>query len=319
MHGACRKTVTEMLRLCPGDNLGQREWMPVLLIKSGRLADALSFVQVWTDPARPDIPPRGGCLFKAPASAPFTPSQMEKLEKSFIKATFLYDAAYCAYKLWGRTSTLATQYLVLAAKLNPIVLVKVLGKAERQSEYIWPCVLRMFRMVKLSKSVSLFLETLNPSARTLNSPEDASDYLWLAQDIWMAQDVWDWVNSTEQVTRLLLKKCSRAGCSNTESKVAEFKRCSACHQVWYCTRECQKDDWKTHKQRKSCVPTAEIFPRLRRIPDVMSALACKNQQNFKATMKAITEGRPLPKDAIPFLGASADFSSDGISTRFYQK
>lgn len=51
-----------------------------------------------------------------------------------IKASFLYDAAYAAFKLWGDCE-LARQYLLLGSKLNPIVLVKILGKVEQQSEF----------------------------------------------------------------------------------------------------------------------------------------------------------------------------------------
>ena|ERR1700761_2680203 len=39
-------TCTHMLRLCPGDNLGQRNWLPSLLNRVGRFSDALYFCQV---------------------------------------------------------------------------------------------------------------------------------------------------------------------------------------------------------------------------------------------------------------------------------
>ncbi|KAL7155955.1 hypothetical protein ABFS83_03G110900 [Erythranthe nasuta] len=28
---------------------------------------------------------------------------------------------------------------------------------------------------------------------------------------------------------------------------SNIKACSACHAVWYCSRECQKSDWKLHR------------------------------------------------------------------------
>jgi len=37
------------------------------------------------------------------------------------------------------------------------------------------------------------------------------------------------------------KECSQCG---TESKM----RCSACLQVFYCSKDCQKKDWPVHKQ-----------------------------------------------------------------------
>ena len=89
---------------------------------------------------------------------------------------------------------------------------------------------------------------LSNSTRQLNSTEDAHDYLWLAQDAWMEKDVWDWANSHEEAKKALMKACSRDGCEVQEQKVAQFKRCGGCHQVWYCSPDCQKTDWTTHKK-----------------------------------------------------------------------
>ncbi|TCD71343.1 hypothetical protein EIP91_011114 [Steccherinum ochraceum] len=259
-------TVIEMLRLCPGDNLGQRDWLGSLLIMSKRMEDALYFSQVWMDPDCPDVIPRGGCNFKKPSAEPLSPALMKRLGE-YNKATLLYDAAYASFRIWG-DCTLAKQYLQIAAKLNPIVLVKILSKATRQ-------------------------ESLSSAPRSLNSPEDASDYLWLAQDLWLQPDAWNWVNSQEEVTRLLLKKCSRGGCSNTEKVPAEFKRCAGCHKVWYCGSDCQKTDWKSHKK------------------------PCKDEQRMKIMLKSISQGRPLDTSKLPFAAATADFSSTGAATQFH--
>ncbi|KAH8106247.1 hypothetical protein BXZ70DRAFT_918821 [Cristinia sonorae] len=246
------ETVIEMLRLCEADNIGIREWLASLLIRVGRFEDALSFAQVWIDPRRPDIVPRGGCHFKPPSSQPLTAVKMSHMPSPWLRACFLYDAALAAFKLWGDCK-LARQYLLLAAKQNPIILVKIMAKTAQQ-------------------------KTLNNSSRAMNSPEDASDYLWLAQDLWMDPEVWTWAQSQRDVKMLLVKKCSRKGCSNVEEDVAQFKRCGACHQVWYCGRDCQKADWKEHKQ------------------------PCDEHIRYKATMKSITDGTPMPKGMEPFMG-----------------
>jgi len=68
-----------------------------------------------------------------------------------------------------------------------------------------------------------------------NGTEDAHDYLWLTQDLWMEPDVWEWVNENPDVKNAVLQYCDK--CFVRETKVAEFKRCSACRIVclrkWY--------------------------------------------------------------------------------------
>ncbi|KAJ7516150.1 hypothetical protein O6H91_22G045000 [Diphasiastrum complanatum] len=52
-----------------------------------------------------------------------------------------------------------------------------------------------------------------------------------------------------------LKLCSHGNCGRPETRRHEFRRCSACGTVNYCSRACQALDWKIrHKQE--CTPTA---------------------------------------------------------------
>ena len=54
-------------------------------------------------------------------------------------------------------------------------------------------------------------------------------------------------------------------CANCKKFGFKFKKCSACQSVYYCSRECQKSDWKKHKKvckkatkkrkRQLCLPT----------------------------------------------------------------
>lgn len=125
-----------MLRLCPSDNLGQRDWLGSLLLKADRPADALYFVQAWIAPeADSGEPPyRGGTAFAKPSSEPVSTAREEKLSK-WEKASFLYTAAFASFKLFGDCPA-ARQYLRIAAKLNPIILIKILSKRKPPSEIL---------------------------------------------------------------------------------------------------------------------------------------------------------------------------------------
>ena len=39
-------------------------------------------------------------------------------------------------------------------------------------------------------------------------------------------------------------------CCNTCHISGKFKKCSGCEKVYYCSKECQRQDWKEHK--KTC-------------------------------------------------------------------
>jgi len=65
----------------------------------------------------------------------------------------------------------------------------------------------------------------------MNGPEEAQDYLWLTQDLWMENDVWTWANNNPDAKIKVLKTCSTGTCGKIETRVAEYKRCSACHLV----------------------------------------------------------------------------------------
>jgi hypothetical protein len=48
------------------------------------------------------------------------------------------------------------------------------------------------------------------------------------------------------------EQCSKEGCDKPSAS-----KCSGCHNVQYCSRECQKEDWRTHKQ--TCIVSANCF------------------------------------------------------------
>ncbi len=127
-----RNAIIEMLRLCPGDNMGQRYWLGSVLLQAGRTADALSFAQAWFDPEYyGNWPPRGGCEFNPPSQAVLSAEVVERLKKGG-HTSLLYTAALASYKLWGDCE-IARQYLRCAANVNPHVLLKVLARVDRPS------------------------------------------------------------------------------------------------------------------------------------------------------------------------------------------
>ncbi|KAI6021030.1 hypothetical protein EDC04DRAFT_2735058 [Pisolithus marmoratus] len=200
------KTIVEMLRLCPGDNMGQRTPLGSMLVLAERYSDALSFCQTWLDPDRPSIIPLGGTTFKTPSSTCYNAEVESKILKRGSGA-MAYNAAVAAFKVFG-DGDLARQYLRIAAMLNPIVLTKILAKIDKP-------------------------KSLNDLPRTLNGPGDAQDYLYLTQDVWMKDDVWEWANASQEARDNVIKVCSNSACEAIETKVAQFKRCAACKKVSY--------------------------------------------------------------------------------------
>jgi hypothetical protein len=122
-----------MLRLCPSDNLGQRNWLGSLLLRAGRASDALWFVQAWMAPAADGGAAlrHGGTDFGKPSSEPLPASREEKLSQ-YSEANLPYTAAIASFKLFGDCAA-SRQYLKIAAKLNPIILVKILARIKSPS------------------------------------------------------------------------------------------------------------------------------------------------------------------------------------------
>ncbi|KAI8602566.1 hypothetical protein EDD21DRAFT_371512 [Dissophora ornata] len=48
-----------------------------------------------------------------------------------------------------------------------------------------------------------------------------------------------------------LRTCAGAGCENQETTSNQFQRCGGCKKVYYCSRLCQVNDWKS-RHKKNC-------------------------------------------------------------------
>lgn len=69
------------------------------------------------------------------------------------------------------------------------------------------------------------------------------------------QELFNKFNHERQSSMLLqLKTCANAACCQVELTAGEYKTCSKCRLVYYCSVSCQTTDWKRHK-RIDCKPS----------------------------------------------------------------
>ncbi|CAK7336717.1 unnamed protein product [Dovyalis caffra] len=66
----------------------------------------------------------------------------------------------------------------------------------------------------------------------------------------------EWFESGIGVLHPGLRLCSHSGCGRPETRPHEFRRCSVCSTVNYCSRGCQAQDWKL-RHKVECVPTEQ--------------------------------------------------------------
>ncbi|KAI0656417.1 ankyrin [Cubamyces menziesii] len=95
-----------------------------------------------------------------------------------------------------------------------------------------------------------------------------------------------------------------AVCSRTD---VQLKWCARCHQTWYCSRECQRLDWPTHRQ--SCVPHTE---------DSTVTLKPIYDDNLAVTPMLAMLGRQAPKKNM-FHGSKAPQIPPGTSKHMIVK
>ncbi|XP_031096598.1 F-box protein At1g67340-like [Ipomoea triloba] len=63
----------------------------------------------------------------------------------------------------------------------------------------------------------------------------------------------DWYATADGVPGPGLRLCCHVGCGRPESRRHEFRRCSVCGAVNYCSRACQAMDWRS-RHKSECVP-----------------------------------------------------------------
>lgn len=64
------------------------------------------------------------------------------------------------------------------------------------------------------------------------------------------------------------------------------KQCAKCRRVWYCSRECQVTDWKTHKE--SCI---SLLSQIGELPPVMHRFGAENCFQLQKYLHSITKSK----------------------------
>lgn len=111
-----------------------RDWIPSLLLNASRPADALSFIQSWTTDAamKGEDLRQGGIEFTPPTQSRYPEAIAEKVADK-ADMHMLYAGALASFKLWGDCE-LANQFLGMAVKRNPWILIKIIDKVKQPCE-----------------------------------------------------------------------------------------------------------------------------------------------------------------------------------------
>ncbi|KAF8319698.1 hypothetical protein DL93DRAFT_2153207 [Clavulina sp. PMI_390] len=213
------KWAVECLRLCPNDNLGVREYLPLYLIYQKRYLEALSFIMNWIDDE--ESPERGGIDFQGKSASDYDPTlsgtsgaRLRKNIEGGFDSFNIYNGARAAFELYGDCE-MSRCFLRTAAKINPYILRRIVGRADIPDDFC-------------------------RHPRTVDGIDAAIDYLYVGQRSWYTNEkVLDWMNNdrvTSKITRLL---CSNPPCGKREATACSYQACSKCKEVVYCSRNCQ--------------------------------------------------------------------------------
>lgn len=68
----------------------------------------------------------------------------------------------------------------------------------------------------------------------------------------------DWYGSAGHQLAPGITSCSHPLCGRVETRRHEFRRCSCCGRVRYCSRSCQSTDWRL-QHKFACLPLLELY------------------------------------------------------------
>ncbi|KLO12414.1 hypothetical protein SCHPADRAFT_890810 [Schizopora paradoxa] len=107
------------------------------------------------------------------------------------------------------------------------------------------------------------------------------------------------------------RKEDKLSCGSCHVRMNEqaLKKCSGCKFILYCSRECQKKDWKDHKQRcKSLARNLEVYKTKPDTGHFFNHLVTSDIRRHLPGLNALAERNPLTRDADALIAYCADYT-----------
>ncbi|KAI0069697.1 hypothetical protein K474DRAFT_1670734 [Panus rudis PR-1116 ss-1] len=168
-----------------------------------------------------------------------------------------------------RKSTLSRKvdftYVIFKTKLHlALVLQQMKVEDEKQREYTEFCAKWLKKNPKLVRP-EILLQLLGRPNQPLHPVLEA-----LGGKRWLEQRLTEGNVDTAKMEERRTKQCRN--CGMREPQVTLF-RCSGCQHIYYCSKECQKANWKVHKQ--ACKESARAKERAALLKAVQPELGQK--------------------------------------------